>query len=34
MAKYELSKYFARGAGHVIRYKNCELTPNSPTYYT
>ena len=24
MAKYELSKYFARGAGHVIRYKNCE----------
>ena len=24
MAKYELSKYFARGAGHVIRFRNSE----------
>lgn len=24
MSKYQLSKWFARGAGHVVRYQNSE----------
>lgn len=25
MPKYQLSKYFARGAGHVVRYRDSEI---------